>query len=102
MKKTDVVKVKRIVQIELNKIAKKYKWYDKPVLDIVESEVEPNHWAVQVRTDADSYDYFYDYFAEKTSHKLQNEVMKTVDKKMKWKKGEHYFEPFGEGILNLY
>ncbi|MFQ6118382.1 MAG: hypothetical protein ACE5KE_00690 [Methanosarcinales archaeon] len=107
MKKSQVKKAKKIVERELNKIGKKLNWYDKPVVDIRQSEHNKDWWAVEIRTDGDSYADFYDVFGRFRGYNYQRErlhrqVEKAVNKEFGWREGEHYLEEWGQGILVLF
>ena len=103
MKLNEAKKVMKIVKSELTKLGKKYKWDSNsiPAIEVAESKQFPGWYGVEVRTDAESYDYFYDNYLG-TAEKLQDKIENIINKKMGWRKEEHYFENWGQGIICLY
>lgn len=103
MKKTEAKKCVKIIERELKKIAKKWGITDLcTVVEVVESEIESGWFGVQVRTDSTMYEIFYDDTYWRTAYKLQKQIEETINTKMGWKSGEHYFEADCGGILDFY
>jgi len=106
MKKTEATKVKGIVQAWIKNRKKQFKGYESEYMafvDVVESDTSKGHFGINIRTDSMAYD---DIYMEESSGyyttKQQQNLQKHINQKMGWKKDEHYFEPYGQGILQLY
>lgn len=103
MKKAQATRCKGIISRELSKYAKKYKWDVKPIVEVVESPNSKGWFGVEVRTDGDSYDGFYDDYGG-TASNIQQDITNKVNTAMgaEFKKEEHYFEKYGQGIVHFY
>jgi hypothetical protein len=117
MKKSQAERVKKIIDIFIKK-----HWLYKENKDIKTSIRESKHYGspgwygVYIATDGNWYDYLYSnegYYVDEAEAKefgikagstggIQIELEKFINKKMKWKKGDHYFELEGGGVLYIY
>ena len=108
MKRQEANRAARIIKVELRKLGKKWgcekhRWDSEPIIRVVESEHSKGWWGVEIRTDGDSYEAFYEMgLAPYSAEKNHQKVMAVLDKKMHFRKGEHYFENYGGGILIYY
>lgn len=100
MKKSEVSKVKLIVERELSRLGKG--WDMKPVVRVNESEHSKGWWGLYVYTDSTAYDEFYETYNSPVTFKNRDRVMAVVDRVMGWKSGDHYFENYGQGIVMLF
>lgn len=71
-----------------------------PVIEVQESQNSEGWFGVQVRTDGDSYEMFYDGMTEFLQSEIQEEVIGKMGPK--FAEEDHYFEPYGSGIIDLY
>ena len=118
MKKEEAKRVKKLID---SWVKKHWLWKKFPEdrmihTQIEESDVSKGWWGVKIYTDGLWYDYLYTnegYYVDEVEAKefgikkgatggVQDELQVFLNKKMKWGKEEHYFEPYGQGILDLY
>ena len=119
MKKTQAVRVKKIIQIWINKKTKEYKksGLSYPVsLSLNESENWKGHWGVLIATDGDALDDLYSdegyYVGEVEAKEFgikagatggnREQLEKFVNKMMKFKSKDHYLENDGYGVISYY
>ena len=99
MKKQQALKAEKIIKAELKKLQRKYKYSDDEwmcYIEVKESDSNKGWFGVEIRTDAQCYENFYEDYDE------QKKIQKIVEKKMKFDADDHYFEPYGQGIINFY
>ena len=107
-------KVARIVEQEITKFCDNYDSKTREVLGhdkykiermfrvrVQQSEHAPSWWGVYVYTDGDIYEELYDYNNPKAFDN-RDKIMAAINKKMKWRPGDHYFEHEGGGVMFLY
>lgn len=71
---------------------------------ITNTDPDKKRYGVRVATDSDVYDLFYEQYNNDNSFKLQERVVKAVEKVMgkRYANEHHYFEHYGGGFIDLY
>ena len=101
MKKQEAIKAAKLIKIQLNKLKNSYRFKDLKenfmfTIKVQESDSSKDWFGVHIYTDAEAYDAFYD------SWRNQELIQKAVNKQLKAKEDDHYFERDGGGILTFY
>lgn len=118
MKKAEAERAAKHVKRIVKKLGKGYPSYaDHTTVSVIKSSYAgSNEYGVRLATDATAYDYLYEnqgYYVDQFEAaefgikpgptgghrtKLEQELAKA----MKWKPGEHYFENYGGGMMDLF
>lgn len=107
MKKSEAVKVAKIVRDEL----KKRNYLCPPRVVVEEGTAiggSKGNWGILVYTDGDSYEELYDIFLPYglffgyNPFTFLKKIERKINEEMGWREEEHYFEAYGQGILFMF